>query len=281
MNKLPVQELLHGEYLHIARLHKDLNDLSAVPHRHDHYEFILPLKGSGKHLIDYKPFDIQPNRLYFIQKGQVHIIENFEREGWLIFFGEELYSTFFKIHKQESENGLLDSYSPFPYIDLDENQLQKFIHLIEQINEELKAEKQDLNIIFHYVSLFILQANKIQVNQHPKEQLDLANRKLFQELKQLLEVKYKSEHLASYYAEKLNVDSKKLNAICRKTTGRTLFKLIQERLITESKIELQTSTGSIKEISYELGFNDPAFFGRFFKRHTGITPAEFRKKRLI
>ena len=72
------------------------------------------------------------------------------------------------------------------------------------------------------------------------------------------------------------MDIKKLNGVCREATGLTVFGLLQARLVTESKIQLQTSAGSVKEISYHLGFNDPAFFGRFFKKHTGKTPAEFR-----
>ena len=87
--------------------------------------------------------------------------------------------------------------------------------------------------------------------------------------------------MAAFYADQLNMDIKKINRICRESTGSTLFELLQERLITECKIQLQTSTGSVKEISYDLGFNDPAFFGRFFKKHTNYTPLEFKKQRAI
>ncbi|WP_200974807.1 helix-turn-helix domain-containing protein [Echinicola sp. 20G] len=281
MRQLPVQKLLKEEYAKILPLHQHLTDYSDILHRHDHYEFILCSAGLGKHSIDFKTLEIKPHRLYFVRKGQVHIIEKFERDGWLILFGEELFNRFLKIHPKEALNGILNPFSSFPYIDLEESLLRIFDLLIEQLKTELAKEKQDFDIILHYVSIALLYANRAQIVQHPSESLDITNRKLFGELKQLIEEKYKEQHLASYYAKALNSDIKKINRICRDAAGTTLFGLLQERLITECKIELYLSSKTIKEISYEMGFNDPAFFGRFFKRHTGYTPLQFRNKRIF
>jgi AraC-like DNA-binding protein/mannose-6-phosphate isomerase-like protein (cupin superfamily) len=278
---LPVQELLEGEYLRVTRLHKDLNSLSVVPHRHDHYEVLLVTEGEGRHTINFKPYYIKAGRLYFLHPGQVHLIEGFERDGWLILFGEELFKRFLAIHKHEDEYGLLDSYTPYPYVDLDEKLKTIFDLIVEQLRTELSADKQDVDILLHYVSLLLLHANRAQIVQHPKEIQTLGNRQLFHRLKQLIEQNFRQQHLAAFYAETLNSDIKKLNRICRDATGFTVFELLQERLITESKIQLQTSADSVKEISYHLGFNDPAFFGRFFKKHTQLTPAEFRNRRTI
>ncbi|WP_207532281.1 helix-turn-helix domain-containing protein [Desertivirga arenae] len=278
---LPVQELLEGEYLRVTRLHKDLNNLSVVPHRHDHYEMMIVTEGNGTHSINFKNYYIKPNRVYFIHPGQVHIIEPFERSGWLILFGEELFKRFLNIHPHEDEYGLLDSYTHNPFVDLHAGLNKIFSLLIEQLNTELSDPKQDVDILLHYVSLLLLHANRTQIVQHPQIQLPARNKLLFHKLKQLIEANFKQEHLAAFYASALGTDIKQLNKVCRLATGLTVFELLQERLLTESKIQLQTSAGSVKEISYALGFNDPAFFGRFFKKHTQLTPAEFRKTRMI
>ncbi|UII25635.1 AraC family transcriptional regulator [Fulvivirga maritima] len=278
---LPVQELLKGEYLHITRLHKDLNNLSALPHRHDHYELILSAEGKGMHSIDFKPYSISPDRLFFIQKGQVHLIESFERDGWIILFGEELMKRFLNIHPHENKYGILAPYTPTPFIDLDKDLRKILLLIVEQLITELEAEKQDLNLMLHYVSLLLLHANKAHSQQHSDNQLSLDNRPVFHQLNQLIETHFKDQHLAAFYAETLQMDIKKLNRICREATGLTLFQLLQERLLTECKIQLQTSTATVKEICYDLGFNDPAFFGKFFKKHTGVTPADFRNQRTI
>ena len=280
MSHLPIQELLQEEYLRITPLHRHLSSLSEIPHRHDHYEFILCTKGAGNQWIDFKPFALVPNRLFFVRKGQVHLIEDFEREGWLLMFGEELFNRFLKIHPKQSQDGVLNAFTPHPFIDLDEDLQALFLQLVNQCQRELDREKPDPDLLLHLVSLWILQTNRTQIVQHPKSQSVQGDRGIFQKLKILIEELFKQQHLAAHYADELNMDIKKLNRICREATGNTLFDLIQERILTEAKIELKTSSDSIKEISYLLGFGDPAFFGRFFKRHTGITPAEFRKKQI-
>lgn len=196
-------------------------------------------------------------------------------------FGEELFKLFVNIHNRETETGLLDSYTPAPFIDLDDelNSITAFI--IEQLQHELGRAKADAQLILHYTSLLLLHANRAHIVQHGQLQGGGLNRGLLHQLKQLINSHLRQQHQASFYAEALSVDIKKLNSVCRDATKMTVFELLQERLLTESKILLQTSEQSVKEISYELGFNDPAFFGRFFKRHTGITPAEFRTVRMI
>jgi AraC-like DNA-binding protein len=278
---LPVQELLDGQFVRVTRLHKDLNHLSITPHRHDHYELLLITDGTGSHAINFKEYDIKPKRLYFLHPGQVHLIKEFDRDGWLIMFGEELLKRYVNIHPQEEGRGLLDAYASKPYIDLNDQLLTVTHFIIMQLRAEQVAPQTNVNMILHYVSLLLLQYNHEHNLQHPLQNTNLAQRELLHRLKQLIEKYFRQEHQAAFYAQTLRTDIKKLNNICRASTGLTVFELLQERLITESKILLQTTVQSVKEISYDLGFNDPAFFGRFFKKHTGVTPADFRLARPI
>lgn len=70
--------------------------------------------------------------------------------------------------------------------------------------------------------------------------------------------------------------NKKINEICIKGTGKTIKQHLQERLILEIKKEIRLRRKSLKEIAFDLGFNEPAYFTRFFKQHTTLTPKEFR-----
>lgn len=278
---LPVQHLLEGEYLRVTRLHKDLNDLSVIPHRHDHYELMFITAGEGSHSINFKQFEIKPHRAYFLHPGQVHLIKPFHRDGWLVMFGDELFKRFLLIHKHEDENGILNSYTSHPFVDLSPPLLTTTGFIIDELRRSLQAPHPDVKILLHYVSLLLLYLNNEHIVQHPQVQSTLAHKELFYQLKYLIEHNFKQQHLASYYETALRADIKKLNRICREATQMTVFELLQERLLTESKILLQTTVRSVKEISYDLGFNDPAFFGRFFKKHTGLTPAAFRSLRMI
>ena len=69
-----------------------------------------------------------------------------------------------------------------------------------------------------------------------------------------------------------------LNALCRQTVGKSALELIHERMILEAKRNLVYTSMSISEVSYAIGFSDPAYFTRFFKRQVGLSPKEFRKR---
>ena len=79
------------------------------------------------------------------------------------------------------------------------------------------------------------------------------------------------------YAEKLNITPNYLTTTLKQFTGKTAKDIISERLFNESKSLLKYSGLDIAEISYRLNFQEPTHFTRFFKKHSGITPNQFRK----
>jgi len=92
----------------------------------------------------------------------------------------------------------------------------------------------------------------------------------------LLETHFRTQKRLRFYSETLGVSLRRLNAICLHHFHKTLFELIQERRFNESLKLLQDTALSIKEISYYLGFSDPPYFVRYFKKQTGRTPRKFR-----
>jgi len=94
----------------------------------------------------------------------------------------------------------------------------------------------------------------------------------------LIEEEYSTQHLVNYYAKKIGITAAHLNYICRQNTGKTALNLIHNRLLLEAKRNLVYTTMSISIMSYALGFSDPAYFTRFFKRNTGMSPMDFRKQ---
>nr|WP_255489373.1 helix-turn-helix transcriptional regulator [Dysgonomonas sp. 216] len=74
----------------------------------------------------------------------------------------------------------------------------------------------------------------------------------------------------------MGVSCKKVNELCKRGTGRTVKQHLQDRLILEIKKEIRLGDKNLKEIAFNLGFNEPAYFTRFFKQHTAVTPTDFR-----
>jgi AraC family transcriptional activator of pobA len=94
----------------------------------------------------------------------------------------------------------------------------------------------------------------------------------------LVEAHYQQHWPVKRYALKLALSESSLNRICRDLTGRTAFDLVQQRLALEARRRLVYVPGSVAAVAAELGFKDPAYFCRFFRKHAGVSPSEFRRR---
>ncbi len=103
-------------------------------------------------------------------------------------------------------------------------------------------------------------------------------RELFNEFMHLLERDFKLSRDVNYYAELMNITPKYLTNIVRKVTGHTPKEIIDQYVILQLKLHLHISTQNIKEIVWEYHFTDVSFFCRYFKKHTGRTPQEYREQ---
>jgi AraC-like DNA-binding protein len=110
------------------------------------------------------------------------------------------------------------------------------------------------------------------------EDVDRASSQLSTRFKLLLLQNFRTQHQAGYYADLLCVTPNHLNKILRKETGRSTKQWIAEALLLEVKIYLNSTNSTIGEIALETGFGDVTYFSRFFKKHTGITPLDYRKR---
>jgi AraC family transcriptional regulator, transcriptional activator of pobA len=98
-------------------------------------------------------------------------------------------------------------------------------------------------------------------------------------LRTLVDEYFRSEHQLGFYAEKLGMTVDRLNDHVKRATGVTAGHLIRQRLLTEAKRQLVFTPQPIQSIAQELAFSDPSHFARFFRKHTGTTPHEFRDRR--
>ena len=105
-----------------------------------------------------------------------------------------------------------------------------------------------------------------------------ADSRLVREFRHLVEANHSKHWPVSRYASRLGVSETSLNRLCRRQCGVTAFALLQNRLALEAKRRLMYVGGSIQNIASELGFADPAYFSRFFRRHCGLSPQEYRSR---
>ncbi|GAB0154298.1 helix-turn-helix domain-containing protein [Marinobacterium sp. BA1] len=101
----------------------------------------------------------------------------------------------------------------------------------------------------------------------------------YQQLCELIEKHYREHQPCQFYAEALCTTTIGLNRACKAVAGKSAGDLIQDRLALEAQRMLIYSSAPVSLIAYELGFSDPAYFSRFFKRRIGTTPSVFREHR--
>jgi AraC family transcriptional activator of pobA len=94
----------------------------------------------------------------------------------------------------------------------------------------------------------------------------------------LIESHYLGHWPVQRYARHLGLSDTGLNRLCRRLAGGTAFELIQQRLALEARRRLVYAASSVGGIAGELGFKDPAYFSRFFRRHSGVSPNEYRRR---
>jgi AraC family transcriptional activator of pobA len=94
----------------------------------------------------------------------------------------------------------------------------------------------------------------------------------------LVESHYRKHWPVKRYARQLALSESSLNRICRDFTGGTAFDMVQRRLALEARRRLMYAAGPVAAVAAELGFKDAAYFCRFFRRHAGLSPGEFRRQ---
>jgi len=101
----------------------------------------------------------------------------------------------------------------------------------------------------------------------------------FTRFRQLVEDQYLEHWSIADYAGRLAVTQQTLNRICRAFAGKGASEIVQERLLLAARRHLIYTDASVEAIAYGLGFQDPAYFSRFFKRLAGVAPGQFRQAR--
>ena len=249
-------------------------------HRHNYYTVLLVEEASGTHKIDFDVFDFDKHQVFFVSPGQVHqVIEKDKPKGFVILFSDE-----FLLRNSIDKNFIKDinlfhDYGNSPPLKVDNHTFIELKNILISISQLLE-NKEDLmyDAIGAYLKLFLIKChNSCDLILEDNTQKNQAGLNILRDFKGLVESNFMIEHKVSFYAEKLFVSPDHLNKTIKLFTGVTAKEYIQSRIITEAKRMLLFTQNSSKEISYQLGFNDPSHFSSFFKKCTNQSISEFKK----
>lgn len=100
---------------------------------------------------------------------------------------------------------------------------------------------------------------------------------LFESFLRILYMHCKEQHVVSFYADQLYITPQYLSLILKELTGKSANKWIDEALMQEAKILLKAPQATVQQVADALHFSDQSTFGKFFKKHMGMSPMEYRK----
>ncbi|PRY03958.1 AraC family transcriptional regulator [Pontibacter ummariensis] len=247
------------------------------PHKHDFYILLFVTQGTGTHTIDFEEYEVKPGTVFFMIPGQVHSwkLSN-DADGFVIFLTQEFYA------REHPHRKLFD----FPFFNAllykpvlilareDESRLMRSLHLLMQEHQDQKLMKDEM--LSRYLDVLLIELARIYQAQENKIEVLGTAHALLQHLERLIDLHYKEHAPVGFYADRLHVTSKHLNETCKRSLGKTTIELIQHRTLLEAKRLLVHSELTASQIATALGYFDNTYFFRFFKKHTGYTPEQFR-----
>lgn len=249
------------------------------PQRAGFYHIIYITKGKGIHYIDFHPYHYVAGNIVFISKGQVHAFDvQSDIDGFLMLFTDDFIS------KDLTHSDILYFLRLYNY-HLYEPIMQPEVadgEVIKNMVKEMYWEYQLSNnfakdeILRLLLKLLLLRAQRFKRTLIPKKKNAEWFVK-FNTFRNQLEKHFRETRNAKDYAEMMNISYKRLNEICKATTGTTAKMFINNYIILEIKRHLAISDISIKELTYAFGFDEPTNFAKFFKKFTKQSPLQFKK----
>jgi len=245
-----------------------------IPHRKDYYLFVLVKKDSSRHWVDFTPYTLKKNTFYFTIPQQVHLKEDMQpMQGMIACFTEELLQL--AEHKMLRSLPIIQNLSGGHELALNAKDVLFIEDLMNRMLDEFNSEDRLRNdMLFSLLRVLLIYLNRIYEKQFSG---NVITRDLLKKFQSLIGSHYDELHDVAGYAKLLNLTAGHLNDVVKSQSGKTAIEHIHGRLIVEAKRRLLHTELTIQQIADELGFNDGAYFNRFFKRISGVTPLTYRK----
>lgn len=266
---------------HINRL-EEMPPLPAdiiSPHKHLFYELFLVRTGKALHKVDYQEYALTDHTFFFISQGQLHFWNKTHREninGYRLMFTEDFFllnemNTLFLIELVHFDNIYQ---RPFLQLSPQENELVYiyFDLLYQEFTRPECYEKALQSLLFLLLSEVrrVFQKNKpTNATKHQAE--------IFKKFLILLEANFDKKWTVTDFAAHLFLSPRHLNRIVQNITNQNLTTVIQNRSLLEAKRLLTFSSLTVRQVSEQLGFEDSAYFARFFRKMTGVSPTDFKE----
>lgn len=246
------------------------------------YIKVLLLSKGAEVQVDLAEYSVKQPSLFFVSPSQhLHIKKLGKEEGHFVFYNRDFYCI--QIHDEEVAcNGLLFSniYN-MPMVELDNGEIPFFSYIFGQMTDEFGLNDTSLEEMLRtYLKQLFIKSARLWKKQNLDKELIEQNSDLefFRKFTLLVDEHYKEKHHVADYAELLFMAPKTISHKFKRLNLPQPNDVIKNRILLEAKRLLVHTNLTAKEVGYELGYEDPAYFSRLFVQKSGETPSAFRAK---
>ena len=254
----------------------DIAEGTVQPHRHDYHELIFVAGGHGEHLVDGCPTPIEAPSISVIGRGKVHqFIRAEDLRGALLRFTDAV------LHggSERIASGWLLAGRGGRTISMPTELCDTVMPLFRAIADETKRppDPYGADVVRHLIAAILLWTERwYDAERDERRAADDADVQLLRRFTEQLERDFASHHDARHYADALAVPGPALARTLSALTGRSTKELVTERVMAEAARLLRYTDLTVGEVSFRVGFTDPLYFSRAFKRQTGSPPQAYR-----
>lgn len=260
----------------------------CAPHVHAFYEILWFWDGTGQHTVDFVQYPVSPDTLFFLSPGQVHHFD--VRQGYRG-VAIKMCTDLMRDQPASSPTGeassLFMKYNAFhthdssPCCHIDAGTATYLRQLVRQMEDEAQraGEFGNTDVLRALITIFLTHIQRHGQHQGERLHLDMLrpSHQVFVQFRRMVEQEYTRLHTVQEYADRLNVAVRTLNKCVNECSQQSPLSYINGRIILEAKRLLRHTPMMIKEIAYELGYEDPSYFVKLFKRQTDHLPSDFRE----
>lgn len=252
-----------------------LDEKLRKPHRLSFYFLVYRIEEQAIHDVDFDETTVHPGQLLFLMPQQIHAFTSTQPSG-----------TWYYMAIQENALSQLTSSFPFllnPFnrqlIDIAQDKEGRIKNCFQALDEIIHQEKQTgPGLVNSYLTTLLTELNLLYFSKRINEHSSKPGLPVFTQFRSIVNDKFRQHPSISSIAAELQVTENKLYSIVRARTGISPKEYLLNRIILEAKRSLFANGVTAKEISYQLGFDDPNYFFRLFKKYSGKSVSTFQRE---
>ncbi|MCB2108477.1 MAG: helix-turn-helix transcriptional regulator [Rhodobacteraceae bacterium] len=245
------------------------------------YDVMIVTEGRGTVLIDGEAYAVEPGTVVFTRPGDLRALSIPKVDAACVFFTDEFVLETMRDTQFVERFAFFRANRPSAVLTLTPPVKRAMLRQFREMRNEFRKIGDDApHLLLALLSRFLVTLNRHYIAVNGAREAGRAS-PLIRRFDAEIERRFASGDGVAEFARRLNISAGHLNVLCLAHLGRTAGQLIRARRVLEAKRLLMYSAQTAERISEMLGFEDPSYFSRYFKRETGYAPTEFRKARAL